>query len=91
MVMTTSQARRIRKNTVKDSNNVKIVTPTTIIEPSESEKLLGCCQHQDRKFEEHILRHEEALVKSANKKIGALKIVGKFASFKRWVNIFLGF
>ena len=82
MVMTTSQARAIRRGTMKDSSLVVIRTPTTVIHPSESEKLLGCWLHQDMKFTEHIRNHEESLLSSINKRIGALKMVGRVASFK---------
>ena len=82
MVMSTSQARAIRKGTIKDSNLVAIRTPLEIVEPSESEKLLGCCLHQDMKFKEHIVSNEESLLRSLNTRIGALKIVGKVANFR---------
>ena len=42
MVMTTSQARAVRKGGIKDSNNVEIRTPSEVIQPSVCEKLLGC-------------------------------------------------
>ena len=60
MVMTTSQARAIRKGSSKDSNKVKIITPSEVIEPSECEKLLGCWLHQDMKFDENILNNSES-------------------------------
>ena len=82
MVMSTSQARAIRKGTMKDSRLVVIRTPTELIEPSETEKLLGCWLHQDMKFIEHLENNSESLLSSLNKRIGALKMLGKVANFK---------
>ena len=82
MVMTTSQARAVRKGTIKDSSLVVIRTPSKIIEPSESEKLLGCWLHQDMKFAEHLVNHRESLLRSLNQRIGALKLICKVANFK---------
>ena len=82
MVMSTSQARATRKGTMKDSRLVVIRTPTEIIEPSETEKLLGCWLHQDMKFTEHLQKHKESLLSSLNKRIGALKMLGNVANFK---------
>ena len=53
-----------------------------MIEPSESEKLLGCWLHQDMKIVEHLQNSEESLLGALNKRIGALKILGRVANFK---------
>ena len=82
MVMTTSQARAKRKGTNKDSRYVEIRTPSKIIEPSECEKLLGFWLHHDMKFAENILDNGESLLRSLNTRIGALKLLGKVASFR---------
>ena len=82
MVMSTSQARTIRRGTIKDSSLVVIRTPTEVIEPSESEKLLGCWLHQDMKIVEHLQNSEESLLGALNKRIGALKILGRAPNFK---------
>ena len=82
MVMSTSQARTLRRGTIKDSSLVVIRTPSKIIEPSETEKLLGCWLHQDMKFGEHLKTSEESLLSALNKRIGALKILGRVANFK---------
>ena len=81
MVMTTSQARARREGTIKASSLVEIRTPSETIEPSECEKLLGCWLHQDMKFKEHIQNHDESLLRSLNSRVGALKKVGKVATF----------
>jgi hypothetical protein len=49
-----------------------------IIAPSPCEKLLGAYIHQDLKWNEH----EESLIRSLGSRLGALKMVGKVASFK---------
>ena len=82
MVMTTREARAKRKDTGKDSSKVVIRTQVEEIQPSEVEKLLGCWLHQDMKFKENILDNKESLLRSLNSRIGALKTVGKVASFK---------
>ena len=82
MVMTTSQARAVRKGGIKDSSNVEIRTPTKVVEPSVSEKLLGCWLHEDMKFKENIITSEESLLRALNSRIGALKLLGKVASFR---------
>ena len=82
MVMSTSQARAVRKDTIKDSRLVVIRTPTKVIQPSESEKLLGCWVHEDMKFAEHIANSKESLLCSINQRIGALKLIAKVANFK---------
>ena len=82
MVMSTSQARALRKGTMKDSSLVVIRTPTELVKPSETEKLLGCWLHQDMKFTEHLQNNTESLLSSVNKRIGAMKMLGKVANFK---------
>jgi hypothetical protein len=61
---------------------VEIRTPSQTIEPSKCEKLLGCWLHEDMKFAENLLNNEESLLRSLNTRIGALKILGKVASFR---------
>ena len=78
MVMTTSQK---RKNLDKD-DSVFLITPSEVIEKSESEKLLGAWIHEDMKWAEHILNNDESLVRSLNTRLGALKKVSKVASFR---------
>ena len=82
MVMSTSQARAIRRGGTKDSNKVEIRTPTETVHPSECEKLLGCMLHEDMKFQEHLISNEESLLRSLNTRICALKMLSKVASFR---------
>ena len=78
MVMTTSKARR----KMDPSNLVSITTPTEIILPSTCEKLLGCYIHQDMKWSEHLQDNEDNLMRSLSTRLGALKLLGRVASFK---------
>ena len=80
MVMSTSQARLSKEK--KGTRKVEISTPAKVIKPSESEKLLGCWIHQDMKWSEHLQDSEESLVRSLNSRVGALKMIGRVASFK---------
>ena len=59
-----------------------IGTPTEVITPTESEKLLGALVHHHLKWTEHILNEDDALVKGLTKRLGALKKVCRVASFK---------
>ena len=76
MVMTTSQFRKKHINL-----HVEIRTPTEIIEPTETERLLGGLVHQNPKWAEHLLDGETSLVKGLTTRLSALKKVGKVASF----------
>ena len=67
---------------MKDSSLVVIRTPTDIIEPSETEKLLRCWLHQDMKFTEYIQNNKESLLSSLKKRVGVIKMIGKVANFK---------
>ena len=78
MVMTTSH----RRQKLRELNPVQINTPTEVIVKSEVEKLLGAYLHQDLKWAEHITGNEESLVKSLNRRVGALKKVCKLAAFR---------
>ena len=81
MVMSTSQARLSRE---RKGNTAKVVinTPLKNVEPSETEKLLGCWLHQDMKWGEHLQDNDESLIRSLNSRVGALKMVCKVANFK---------
>ena len=82
MVMSTSQARAIRRGGIKDSTKVEIRTLSEVVHPSEHEKLLGCVVHEDMKFGEHLISNEESLLRSLNTRICGLKMLSKLASFK---------
>ena len=78
MVMTTSQKRKKRNPNV----HVQLTTPAKVIAPSSSEVLLGATIHQDMKWAEHIQDSKESLLRSLSTRIGALKVIGRIASFK---------
>ena len=76
MVLTSSQTRKAKYKAGKDIA-VSIVTPSATITPTPAEKLLGGWVHQDLKWAEHILEGKDSLIKSLNKRVSALKLVGK--------------
>ena len=61
---------------------MEIRTPTGVITPTQTEKLLGAVVHQDLKWTDHILHDGESLVKVLSTRLGALKKVCKVANFK---------
>ena len=66
LVMTTMQKRR-----TVDTNATRIVTPSSTVEPSSTERLLGAEIHHDMRWKQHILESENSLVKELNKRQGA--------------------
>ena len=78
MVMTTSQKRK--KGDPND--HVQLSTPTEVIAPSSSERLLGALIHQDMKWGEHIQDGQDSLIRSLSTRLGALKKIGRVANFK---------
>jgi hypothetical protein len=76
MVMTTSQ----KRSKFDQNDAVFLITPSEVIEQSESEKLLGALIHQDMKWGEHILNNDESLVRSLNKS-WSIKEGGKSCKF----------
>ena len=77
--MSTRQNRR--------KNNNSVLTGNEIITPSRTESLLGFKLHESMGFSEHIMDSKESLIKTLNKRIGALKNIRKVASFKAKLNI----
>ena len=62
---------------------VKIQTPTVLIKPSKTEKLLGCWIQDDLKWTQYIRdNNEENLTRSLNTRLGALRKIRKAANFK---------
>ena len=67
----------------RDKAQVNILTPSTLIKPSKTEKLLGCLVQDNLKWTEYIRDHKEGnLIKSLNTRLGALKKIRKVAGFK---------
>ena len=77
LVMTTRQKRRHI-----DTTTTSINTPSETISPSCTERLLGAEVHHDLRWREHVLDSEKSMVKSLNKRLGALKKIQKTASFR---------
>ena len=77
LVMTTRQKRRH-----VDTTTTSIHTTSETVTPTSTERLLGAEIHHDMKWTEHIMDSENSLVKSLNKRLGALKKIQKTASFK---------
>ena len=82
LVMSTRQKRQHR-----DTSTITINTPTATITPSTVERLLGAQVHHDMTWKEHIMNNTDALIKSLNKRIGALKKISPVASFKTRINL----
>ena len=82
LVMSTRQKRQHR-----DTSTITIITPTATITPSTVERLLGAQVHHDMHWKEHIMDNKDALIKSLNKRIGALKKISPVASFKTRINL----
>ena len=61
---------------------VQLNTGTEIIETTNSEKLLGGIIAQNLKFKEHIVNHNQSMLKSLNIRLNALKKIQNVASFK---------
>ena len=80
--MTTRQKKR-----KTDGMVVNLDTGHEIITPSRTETLLGFKIHENMNFSEHIMDAKDALIKTLNKRIGALKKIKKCASFKAKLNI----
>ena len=77
LVMSTWQKRMHR-----DTSTITINTPTATITPSEDERLLGAQVHHNMGWKEHLLENKDGVMKSLNKRIGALRKVSRIASFK---------
>ena len=61
---------------------VSLNTGSEIIHPSKNEKLLGGIISQNLKFTDHIMHHENSLLRILNQRLNALKLVCPFLSFK---------
>ena len=78
LVMGTDQS-KVRSQT---SRLVEIRTPSETIRPSENEKLLGCWVSDNLKWSEHLQDNKENMIRALTSRMGALKKIGKVASFK---------
>ena len=62
--------------------NARITATNEVIEASEAEQLLGVYIHQNMKWTEYIHTNENSLLYGLNQRLGALKRVSRYASFK---------
>ena len=76
LVMTTQQKKRII------TLDVKINTPTEVIKPIKTEKLLGIHIQDDLKWTEYIQNNDKSLLKQLTSRLNALKMISWVASFK---------
>ena len=76
LIMTTQQKQKLI------NINVQITTPTEVIKPIKSEKLLGIFIQDNLKWTDYILNNEKSLLKQLNTRINALKMISYVASFK---------
>ena len=65
-----------------DTSTMSIIKPSSTVQPSSGEKLLGAFVHQDMRWKAHILCNKESLAKSLNMRKGAIKKIRKCATFK---------
>ena len=83
LVMCTQQKRNRNPNI----QNVLLNTGAELISPTQTEWLLGVPVHQDLNFGGLLVSGKDSLVKSLNKRTGALKSLSKMASFKTRLSI----
>ena len=76
LIMTTKQKHRLLQI------DVKISTPSEVIKPIKSEKLLGIFIQDDLKWSDYIQNNDKSLVKQLTTRLNALRIISKVASFK---------
>ena len=65
-----------------DTSSMSINTPTAIVKPSSTERLLGAQVHEDMRWKEHIMSNKDSLLKALTKRQGAIKKISRVASFK---------
>jgi hypothetical protein len=80
--MSTRQKKRNNNHTPLPLN-----TGNEMITTSRTETLLGFKIHESMGFSEYIMDNKDSLIKSLNRRIGALKKISKVASFKAKLNI----
>ena len=80
--MSTRQKKRNNNHTPLTLN-----TGNEMITTSRTETLLGFKIHESMGFSEYIMDNKDSLIKSLNRRIGALKKISKVVSFKAKLNI----
>ena len=82
MVLCTEQKRRYI-----DTQSVTLNTGSETIKATEVERLLGFEVHQNLGFGNFLMTGKDSVVKSLNKRIGALKSTAKVSSFKTRLSV----
>ena len=82
-----SMSTRQKKRNNIQQQQLTLNTVNEIIKTSRSETLLGFQIHENMSFSEHIMDSKDSLIKTLNKRIGALKKIKKVDSFKAKLNI----
>ena len=76
LIMTTKQKQRMM------NLSVNIITPTEVIKPIKSEKLLGIFIQDDLKWSDYIQNNEKSLIKQLTSRLNALRMISRVACFK---------
>ena len=76
LIMTTNSKRNL------SDIQVSLKTPSAVIKPSVSEKLLGIDIHEGLKWQHYVLYSESSLIRSLYTRLNALKRLKNVASFK---------
>ena len=61
---------------------VSVLADGHVIKPSSSEKLLGGIISEDLKWKQHLLSHDQSLVKQLTSRLNRLLLISKRASVK---------
>ena len=70
------------KSKYEQERKVVINTPSLVISPTETQKLLGCHIHENLKWTDHLMTNENSLLKGLNQRLAALKKLARIASFR---------
>ena len=76
LIMATKQKQRMMNLCVN------IITPTEVIKPIKSEKLLGIFIQDDLKLSDYIQNNEKSLIKQLTSRLNDLRMISRVACFK---------
>ena len=71
-----------QKKSSEKRGTVKIKAGPFTIEPTESEKLLGCNIHQSMKFNLHIRDHSKSVARQITFRINGLRKISRNSTFQ---------
>ena len=81
LVLCTEQKRRYIETEITLNTGTEIIFPTPV------EKLVGFTVHQNLGFGEYLVHGKNSVVSTLSKRVGALKLVSKIASFKTRLSV----